>query len=57
MLTEALDDEPVRGEAAEIIATLIESVTIYPDGERGPEAEVVAGVSDQMAFHKRRRRP
>jgi hypothetical protein len=33
-------------------ATLIESVTIYPNGEHGPEAEaeVVAKVSDLLAF-------
>jgi site-specific DNA recombinase len=34
--------ESVRGEAAEIIATLIETVTIYPEGAHGPEAEIVA---------------
>ncbi|RYF11989.1 MAG: hypothetical protein EOO77_18285 [Oxalobacteraceae bacterium] len=30
--------------------TLIESVTIYPEGPHGPEAEVMAKVSDLMAF-------
>ncbi len=30
-LRETLDAETVRGEAAEILSTLIESVTIYPD--------------------------
>ncbi len=49
-LREALDAETVRGEAAEILSTLIESVTIYPDGKDGPEAEVVAKVSDLVAF-------
>ena len=49
-LREMLDDEAVRGEAAEILSTLIESVTIYPDGEHGPEAEVVAKVADLITF-------
>ncbi|WP_408642050.1 recombinase family protein [Sphingomonas radiodurans] len=49
-LRETLDDEPIRGEAAEIISTLIESVTIYPDGEHGPEAEVVAKVADLLTW-------
>ena len=45
-----LDDASVRTEAAQVLSTLIESVTIYPVGERGPEAEVVAKVSDLVAF-------
>ena len=49
-LREALDAETVRGEAAEILSTLIESVTIYPHGRDGPEAEVVAKVADLVAF-------
>jgi site-specific DNA recombinase len=49
-LRETLDDELVRGEAAEALATLIESVTIYPDAPDGPEAEVVARVSDLLAW-------
>jgi site-specific DNA recombinase len=49
-LRETLDSETVCGEAAEILPTLIESVTIYPDGEHGPEAEVVAKVADLIAF-------
>jgi site-specific DNA recombinase len=49
-LREALDAETVRGEAAEILSTLIESVTIFPDGRDGPEAEVVAKVSDLVNF-------
>ncbi len=49
-MREALDAETVRGEAAEILSTLIESVTIYPDGRDGPEAEVVAKVADLVAF-------
>lgn len=49
-LRETLDDEAVRGEAAEILSTLIESVTIYPQGAHGPEAEVVAKVSDLMTW-------
>ncbi len=40
----------VRTEAAQVLSTLIESVTIYPAGERGPEAEVVAKVSDLIAW-------
>ena len=49
-LIETLNDEAVRTEAAEILSTLIESVTIYPNGEQGPEAEVVAKVSDLIAW-------
>jgi hypothetical protein len=49
-LRETLDAETVRGEAAEILSTLIESVTIYPNGEHGPEAEVVAKVSDLITW-------
>ena len=45
-LRTTLDDASVRSEASEILSTLIESVTIYPGGVRGPEAEVVAKVSD-----------
>ncbi|GGE96823.1 hypothetical protein GCM10011404_32470 [Sphingomonas prati] len=37
-LREALNDESVRVEAAKTLATLIESVTIYPDSKGGPEA-------------------
>jgi hypothetical protein len=32
------------------LSTLIESVTIYPDGEHGPEAEVVAKVSALLVW-------
>jgi site-specific DNA recombinase len=49
-LREMLNAETVRGEAAEILSTLIESVTIYPESPHGPEAEVVAKVTDLMAF-------
>jgi site-specific DNA recombinase len=49
-LREALNAETVRGEAAEILLTLIESVTIYPDGKDGPEAEVVAKLSDLITW-------
>ncbi|MEA1086459.1 recombinase family protein, partial [Sphingomonas sp. CD22] len=49
-LRETLNDEAVIGEAAEVLETLIESVTIYPDGPHGPEAEVVAKVSDLMSW-------
>ena len=33
-----------------MLATLIESVTIYPEGEHGPETEVVAKVADLVTF-------
>ena len=49
-LRETLDNEAVRGEAAEILSRLIESVTIYPHEPNGPEAEVVARVADLVAF-------
>ena len=48
--TETLDQDTVHGEAAEILSRLIVGVTIYP-GENGvAEAEVVARVSDLVAF-------
>ncbi|QCB44337.1 hypothetical protein E5673_10190 [Sphingomonas sp. PAMC26645] len=49
-LRTSLNDVTIRSEAASVLATLIESVTIYPHGEHGPEAEVVAKVSDLLAF-------
>ena len=49
-LRETLDTETVRGEASEILSTLIESVTIYPGGKHGPEAEVVAKVADLITW-------
>ncbi|WP_428842981.1 recombinase family protein [Sphingomonas carotinifaciens] len=49
-LRETLDDERIRGEAARILSTLIESVTIYPNEPGGPEAEVVAKVSDLLGW-------
>ena len=49
-LRDALDDQSTRFEAAEILSTLIESVTIYPEGKGGPEAEVVAKVADLATF-------
>ena len=45
-----MNDDAVRTAAAELIDKLIESVTIYPDGANGPEAEVVANVSELAAF-------
>ena len=44
------DDDAVRTGSATLLSTLIESVTIYPHGEDGPEAEVVAKVSDLLEF-------
>ncbi len=49
-LRQSLDDEAIRTEAAAVMATLIESVTICPDEPGGPEAEVVAKVSDLLAW-------
>ena len=49
-LRATLDDNTIRTEAATVLATLIESVTIYPDGPSGPEAEVVAKIQDLMAY-------
>ncbi len=49
-LTETLSDEAVRGEAAEILSRLIESVTIYPGEDGSAEAEVVAKIEDLVAF-------
>lgn len=37
-------------EAATALRMLIENITINPNGERGPEAELVAKLSDLMAF-------
>ncbi|MEG8017044.1 recombinase family protein [Sphingomonas sp. LR55] len=50
LLRQSLDDEAIRTEAAAVLSALIESVTIFPDEPGGPEAEVVARVSDLMAF-------
>lgn len=44
----ALNDDAIRTEAAAVLATLIESVTIYPEGWNGPE--VVAKVEDLIGF-------
>ena len=49
-LQESFDGDSVRAEAAELIGELIESVTIYPDGADGPEAEVVSKVANLAAF-------
>ncbi|WP_169924243.1 zinc ribbon domain-containing protein [Sphingomonas adhaesiva] len=49
-LTETLNEEKVRGEAADILSRLIESVTIYPAGNGSAEAEVVAKIADLVAF-------
>ncbi|MGP7796815.1 zinc ribbon domain-containing protein [Sphingomonas sp. CLY1604] len=49
-LRASLDDDAIRPEASAVLARLIESVTIYPDGEDGPEAEVVAKVADLIAY-------
>jgi site-specific DNA recombinase len=49
-LRETLNEEAVRGEAAEVLSTLIESVTIYPNGEHGAEAEVVAKMADLITW-------
>ncbi len=46
----SLDDDVIRREAPAVLATLIESVTIYPAGDRGPEAEVVARTADLIAY-------
>ena len=35
---------------AEIVSTLIESVTIYPEGEYDLEAEIVAKVADLLGW-------
>ena len=47
---QSVDDALIRTEAAAVLSALIESVTIFPDEPDGPEAEVVARVSDLMAF-------
>lgn len=49
-LIDTMDAETVRGEAAEILSTLIESVKTYPEGRYGPEVEVVPKATDLMAF-------
>ncbi|WP_367171509.1 recombinase family protein [uncultured Aureimonas sp.] len=46
----SLDQRATRAEATGIIQRLIESVTIYPNEAGGPEAEVVAKVSDLLAW-------
>nr|WP_311725762.1 histidine kinase dimerization/phospho-acceptor domain-containing protein [Sphingomonas sp. BK481] len=49
-LRQSLDDASIRTEAAAVLSTLIESVTIFPDEPGGPEAEVVAKVSDLLTW-------
>ena len=49
-LRASLDKSATRAEAAGILERLIESVTIYPDEPCGADAEVVARVSDLMAW-------
>jgi hypothetical protein len=44
------NDSAIWSAAEATRVTLIESVTIYPHGEHGPEAEVVARVSDLVVF-------
>jgi site-specific DNA recombinase len=46
----ALNDERIRGEAAQVIGQLIERVSIYPEGPNGPEAEVSARVDKLMGY-------
>jgi site-specific DNA recombinase len=55
----ALNDEEHRAEAAAIINRLIASVTIFPDGENGPEAEVEASAGTLLRFaaNENSRRP
>ena len=45
-----MNDDAVRTAAAELIDKLIESVTIYPDGANGPEAEIVSNVTNLVSF-------
>ncbi|WP_277971266.1 recombinase family protein, partial [Sphingomonas echinoides] len=49
-LRQSLDDASIRTETAAVLSTLIESVTIYPDEPDGPEAEVVAKMTDLIAY-------
>lgn len=49
-LRDTLNDERIRTEAAELMDRLIESVTIYPEGAHGPEAEIVAKVADLAVY-------
>ena len=49
-LRQSLDDALIRTEAAAVLSALIESVTIFPDEPGGPEAEVVAKVSDLLTW-------
>jgi site-specific DNA recombinase len=49
-LRETLNAETVCGEAAEVLSALIGSVTIYPNSEHGPEAEVVAKVGNLLTW-------
>jgi site-specific DNA recombinase len=55
----SLDADESRPEAAGIIARLIDRVTIYPNGERGPEAEVEASAGTLLRFatNENSRRP
>lgn len=49
-LETVLDDETLRPEAVNIMRGLIDSITIHPDGARGPEAEIASKLTDLMSF-------
>lgn len=49
-LRTSLNDDAIRTEASGVIDELIDSVTIYPDGPNGPEAEVVARTEALIGF-------
>ena len=49
-IREALNDETVRREASETIGQLIEAVTIFPDSQEGPQAEVSASIATLASF-------
>ena len=49
-LPETLNGDAIWTDAADLSDRLIENVTIKPDGADGPEADVVADVTDLAAW-------
>ena len=56
-LGDTLNGEVACGGAAQILSTLIESVTTYPASEHGAEAEVVARTADLVAYAANKSNP
>lgn len=49
-LETVLAEEALRPEAVNIMCGLIDGITIHPDGERGPGAEIASTLTDLVSF-------